>query len=271
MSAAPVIHPTAVVHPEARLEDGVVVGPFALIEAGARIGARTRIGPRVTVCSHTEIGPDCDVHDHAVLGDTPQDLAFRETVSYTRLGAGCVIREGVTVHRGTKPETETVVGDGCFLMANSHVAHNARLGSKVILANGVLIAGYAEVGDRAFISGNAAVHQFCRVGTLAMLSGLSAASKDVPPYCILRGARMNVVGGLNTVGMRRAGLTPAERQALRRAFHMLYQARLNVSQATALIKAELYACAPVRVLCDFIESSRRGICRFEREEDGDAE
>ncbi len=270
MNSSPAIHPTALVHPEAILGEDVTVGPFAILDRAVRIGARTRIGPRVTLFPHTEVGADCVIHDHAVLGDLPQDLAFKGGTSAVRLGDGCVVREGVTVHRGTKPDTETVVGDGCFLMANSHVAHNCRLGRQVILANGVLLAGYVEVGDRAFISGNSVVHQFCRIGTLVMMSGLTAASKDVPPFCIIRSGHLNAVAGLNTVGLRRAGLSSDDRQALRRAFHVLYQAGLNISQAVARLRAERNTCEPVRQLCDFIETSRRGICRFEEQDDGDA-
>ena len=255
------IHPTAIVNPKAELGANVTIGPFCVIDADVKIGANARIGPHVTILPFTTIGAGCTLHANVVLGDLPQDIAFKDVVSYVRLGANCTIREGVTIHRGTKPETETVAGDDCYLMANSHLAHNVRLGNGVILVNGALLAGYVEVGDRAFISGNAAVHQFCRIGKLAMMSGNSSISKDLPPFCITRSSRMNSIAGLNVVGLRRAGYGVPDRLAIKRAFHILYQSGLNVSQATAKIRAESPS-GPTMEFCEFVEQSKRGICRF---------
>ncbi|MCX6993872.1 MAG: acyl-ACP--UDP-N-acetylglucosamine O-acyltransferase [Kiritimatiellaeota bacterium] len=263
------IHSTAIVNPKAELGANVTIGPFCIIDANVKIGDNTRIGPHVTILPFTTIGPGCTVHDHAVLGDLPQDLGFKaDTISYVRIGANCTIREGVTIHRGTKPETETVVGDGCFLMVNSHVAHNCRLGNNVILINGSLLAGYVEVGEHAIISGNAQVHQFCRIGKLAMISGNSAISKDLPPFCIV-GITRNIIAGLNVVGLRRAGFGAPDRLAIKRSFHTLYQSGLNVSQATAKIRAESPTAA-VLEFCEFVEQSKRGICRFEGRKDNDS-
>jgi UDP-N-acetylglucosamine acyltransferase len=264
------IHSTAIVSPKAEIEENVIVGPYCVIEANVKIGAATRLGPHVTILPYTTIGAGCVIHANAVLGDLPQDMAFKDAVSYVRIGADCVIREGVTIHRGTKPETETVAGAGCFLMANSHLAHNVRVGNRAILANGALLAGYVEVGDLAFISGNAVVHQFCRVGRLAMMSGISAINKDLPPFCTVSASCHNGIAGLNIVGLRRAGFGPAERLALKRAFHVLFRSGLNVSQAVARIRAESPSGA-VLELCDFIEQSKRGICRFGGRPDADAE
>lgn len=261
------IHPTAIVNPKAELGANVTVGPFCVIDADVKIGANTRIGPHVTILSFTSIGAGCSIHAHVVLGDLPQDMAFKDVVSYVRIGANCTIREGVTIHRGTKSETETVAGEGCYLMANSHLAHNVRLGNQVILANGALLAGYVEVGDRVFISGNAVVHQFCRIGKLAMMSGNSALSKDLPPFCTIISSRNNVAG-LNVVGLRRAGYGAPDRLAIKRAFHTLYQSGLNVSQATAKIRAESPTEA-VLEFCEFVEQSKRGICRFGGQMDED--
>ncbi|MBI2440366.1 MAG: acyl-ACP--UDP-N-acetylglucosamine O-acyltransferase [Lentisphaerae bacterium] len=260
------IHPTAIVDKRAELGANVSIGPFCVVEAPVTIGENTRIGPHVIVLPHTSIGAGCSIHAHAVLGDLPQDLTFKDAVSYVRLGANCTVREGVTIHRGTKPETETITGEGCFLMANSHLAHNVRLGKQVILANGVLLAGYVEVGDRAFISGNAGVHQFCRVGKLAMVGAGSVLTKDLPPFCTVRSVCLNAVAGLNVVGLRRAGYDLAQRQAIKRAFHTLYQSSLNVSQATAKIRQESPAGVALE-LCEFVEQSKRGICRFEGQDE----
>lgn len=255
------IHPTAVVENGAELGTGVKVGPFAYIQAGARIGDGSVIGPHACVMRHTTLGANCDVHAGAVLGDTPQDLAFKDTPSLVRIGNRCVIREGVTVHRGTKPESVTETGDECFLMANSHLAHNVRLGSGVILANGALLAGYVEVGDRAFISGNVVVHQFVRIGRLAMLGGMSGVSKDVPPFCLVRGGDTNTVTAMNIVGLRRAGIKAEERASLSKTFAMVYRSGMNVSQALEAL-GKLSLSGPAAEFVRFIETSKRGICRF---------
>lgn len=254
------IHPTAVIEKGAQLGERVTIGPFAFIDDQTSIGDGAIIGPHAVVHRFTSLGPGCRVHAGAVLGDWPQDLAFKGDESYLRIGAHCTIREGVTLHRGTKPGTETVVGDGCFLMANSHLAHNVRLGTQVILANGVLLAGYVEVGDRAFISGNVVVHQFTRIGRLAMMQGMSGVSKDVPPFCVVPGLKGNVVGGLNVVGMRRAGLTPAQRKEIKEAYVILYRSGLNVSQALDKLKAK-FPSGPAQEFWSFVEGSKRGICR----------
>lgn len=263
------IHPTAIVNSKAELGADVTIGPFCVIDAEVKIGANTRIGPHVTILPFTTIGAGCTIHANAVLGDLPQDTAFKDAVSYVRIGDNCTIREGVTIHRGTKPETATVAGEGCYLMANSHLAHNVKLGDYVVLVNGALLGGYVEVGDRAFISGNCLVHQFTRIGKLAILAGGSAFNKDVPPFCKTAGLTANAVMGLNVIGLKRAGFGVSDRLVIKRAFHTLYQSGLNVSQATAKIRAESPTKA-VLEFCEFVEQSKRGICRFEgqAEEDG---
>ena len=237
------------------------IHPTAVIEDGAVIGEGAEIGPHVTIYRYVTLGPNCRIHAGAVIGDIPQDLAFKNVESYVRIGANCVIREHVTIHRGTKADTNTVVGDDCYLMTNSHLAHNVRLGSRVIIASGALLAGYVEVGDLAFISGSSLVHQFVRIGRLAMLSGLSGIGKDVPPFCTTRGFAVNRIGGLNVVGMRRAGMAPAQRAEVKRAFKLLYRSGLNVTQALGAIRGEFHA-GPALEVCDFIEASARGICRM---------
>lgn len=252
-------HPTAVIEPGAEVAECVEVGPFAYIQAGARIGRGSRIGPHVTVMGGVELGEDCRVHAGAVLGDLPQDLAFKGEPSSVRIGHRCVLREGVTVHRGTKPGTATVVGDDCFLMANSHLAHNVQLGPQTIVANGALLAGYVEVGARAFISGNVAVHQFVKIGRLAMLGGGAGVSKDVPPFCTLRPCALNTVAGLNVVGMRRAGMSPEQRMDVRRAFKLLFRSGLNPMQASEAIRSQL-PDGPAHDMARFVDTATRGLC-----------
>ena len=255
------IHPSAWVDPKAKLGDSVEVGPFAVIEGGAQIGDRCVIGPHAVIRRFVTMGPGCRVYPGACIGDEPQDLAFKGVDSFVRVGANCVMREGVTIHRGTKEGTVTQVGDNCFLMANSHLAHNVKLGNNVILANGALLGGYVEVADRAFISGNSAVHQFVRIGTLVMASGCAVMTKDVPPYCIVPATGLNRVVGLNVVGMRRAGMSSEDRLAVRRGFKVLYCSGLNVAQAVERLKKE-FPEGPVRAMWEFIEGSKRGICAY---------
>ena len=255
------IHPTAIVESSAELGTNVTVGPFSFIEEKVCIGDNTVIGPHVSIYRYTSIGSDCSIHDNAVLGDLPQDLDFKDTKSYVRIGSNCIIREGATVHRGAKPETATEVGNHCFLMANSHVGHNARVGEHVIMANGVLLGGYVEVGDRAFLGGNCMVHQFGKIGRLAMVGGGFAAVKDVPPFCMTHPATANTVNGLNVVGMRRAKISAEDWLDIKRAFRIIYRSGLNVSQAVAGIRQE-FTSGPALEFCEFIESSKRGICRL---------
>lgn len=257
------IHPTAVVDSAAKIGADVSIGPGCVIAADVEIGDGCRLDAHVVIQRYTTLGPRCRIHPFAVLGDTPQDLAFRDTPSFVRIGADVTIREGVTIHRGTKEGTVTEVGDGCFLMANSHLAHNVRLGKRVILANAALLGGYAEVGDGAFISGNAAVHQFVRVGRLAMLGGLSVATKDVPPFCIVRTGSYNRLAGINVVGLRRAGVSPEDRAAARSAFRALFRTNRPFREALAEVEASRSG-GPALEIVAFVRASKRGVCRATR-------
>lgn len=262
------IHPTAQVEAGAAIAHDADIGPFAYIDRDTEIGAGCRIGPHASILRYTRLGANCRVHACAVVGDVPQDLAFKDAVSRVDIGAGTTIREGVTIHRGTKEGTATRVGEQCFLMANSHLAHNVQLGNRVILANGVLLAGYVDVGDGAFLSGNALVHQFVRVGRLAMLSGGAAASKDVPPFCTMPTVTNNRVIGVNVVGLRRAGIPPEQRGAVRQAFRMLYLQGLNLRDAAMRIATE-FPDGPAHELAQFVLSSKRGICAYGGRPDAD--
>jgi UDP-N-acetylglucosamine acyltransferase len=256
------IHPTALVDPAAKLGRDVTIGPFAIVEGRVEIGDGCVIGPRVTLLDYTTLGAGCRVHAGAVLGDLPQDTAFENEPSYVKIGSRCVLREFVTIHRGTKPGSETVLGDGCFLMANAHLAHNVKLGNGVVLANGALIAGYAEVGERAFISGGVVVHQFTHIGRLAMMGGGSGISKDVPPFCLVPGLTANRVSCLNVVGLKRAGFSIEQRQQVKEAFRILYRDGLTVTDAVAKMRAAFPEGSPAREMAEFAAVSKRGICRF---------
>lgn len=253
------IHPSAVIGDQVRLAESVSVGAFCVIEDGVEIGAGTVIGPHVTIFSGVSIGRECRLHAGVVLGDVAQDRRATEGWSGVRIGDGCILREGVTIHRGTGEGSVTEIGAQCMLMANAHCAHNVRLGEGVILANGVLLAGYAEVGDYAFLSGNSVVHQFARIGRRAMVGGLSALSQDLPPFMTSRPSALNDVAGTNVVGMRRAGMSAEERRAVARAHRLLYRMGLTRKQAVSAIQAE-FASGPAREIADFVHSSTRGVC-----------
>ncbi len=253
------VHPSAIVEDGASLGADVEIGPFAVVHAGAHIGDGCRIGPHAVIYGGTTLGACCRVHAGAVLGDTPQDLAFKGGTSFVEIGSECVIREGVTIHRGTKEGTTTVVGPRCYLMANSHVGHNARLGERVILANGALLAGYVIVEDFAFISGNCAIHQFCHVGRLAMIGGGAILTKDCPPYCTVRSNTLNRVAGMNIIGLRRAGFDSEARRQVKRAFSLLYLSGLNVSDAREALVRE-FPAGPAAEFARFIAESKRGLC-----------
>ena len=255
------IHPTAVIEPGVELGNNVTVGAFAYLDRDVKIGDNCIISPHATILQYTTLENGCHVHSGAVLGDLPQDVAFKNEPSYVQIGQNCVIREGATVHRGTKAGSVTQVGDNCLLRAQSHLAHNVKLGNHVIVANGALLAGYVEVGDRAFISGNCLVHQFTRVGRLAMMSGASAVQRDVLPFCITRSVSPNTIMGLNVVGLRRAGFTPSDRRILKQALMVLYNSGLNISQATDKLEQE-FDSELVQEWCQFIRNSNRGICKF---------
>lgn len=253
------IHQTAIIGKSAKIGKDVSIGPYSVIDDNVEIGEGCLIGPHVCVNKYTTIGSGCKIHAGAVIGDVPQDLAFRDSETYVRIGKNCVIREGVTIHRGTKPGTATEIGDSCFLMANSHFAHNVKLANNVIVANGALLAGYVEVGERAFISGNSGLHQFIRVGRMAMIGGCSGLSKDVPPFCTVASVTFNTVAGMNIVGMKRNGFTAEDRAEVKKAFKTLYVSGLNFSQAVERIRAQQDHPA-VKEFCDFIDASKRGIC-----------
>ena len=251
------IHPTAIIHPRAKLDTTVQVGPYAVIDEGVEVGPDCIIGPHVYLTGWTTIGAHNRFYAGCVIGEAPQDLKYAGEPTRLRVGSHNVFREHVTVHRSNKLAEETVIGSHNFLMANAHVAHNCQVGDLVILVNGVLLAGHVTVHDRAFVSGNCVVHQFVRIGTLSMMQGGSAVSKDLPPYTV--GLGVNIICGLNTVGLRRAGLTPAERLELKQLYRVLFREGLNLR--TALAKAqEQFSSAPAKVMLDFVAASKRGVC-----------
>jgi UDP-N-acetylglucosamine acyltransferase len=251
------VHPSAVVAPEADLGADVEVGPHVVIEGEVRVGAGTVLRPGVHLIGPMTLGCHNTVFSHAVLGERPQHLHYKDEPTRLEVGDHNIIREHVTVHRGTTHSWVTRVGSRNFLMANCHVAHDCRVGDGCILANGALLAGHCTLEDGVYLSGNSAIHQFVRVGRLALLSGVSASTKDIPPFIIQQ--RTNTVVGVNVVGMRRAGIPGSHIDAVRQAFHLLYRSGLLLPQAQARIEAELGGVPEVAEMLAFIRASSRGI------------
>jgi UDP-N-acetylglucosamine acyltransferase len=261
------VHPTAVVAPGARLGKAVTVGPFAVIEDDTTIGDRCEIRAHAVVKRFTTLGQDNRVHEGAVLGGEPQDVAFTGADSRLVIGDRNLIREGVTVHRSTKPGGATVIGSDCFLMAYAHVAHDGRLGDRVIVANNVALAGHVEIGERAFLGGCVGVHQFCRIGRMAMVGGFAKVVQDCLPFVITDGQPARA-RGVNVVGLRRAGLTASQLRVLHEAYRLLL--RSGLQQAPALQKLEALSDPLASELAAFVRASKRGIAHAARDA-GDAD
>jgi len=258
MSSSVEIHSTAIVDPDAELGAGVTVGPHAIIGPQVRVGTGTEIGAGVLIERNTVIGEECRIHKGAVLGTDPQDLKFQGEESWLRIGNRTQIREYATLNRGTSESGETVVGDDCLLMAYVHVAHDCRLGDRIIISNATQMAGHVTIDDWAIISGLVAVHQFVRIGRHAFIGGLSRVAQDVAPFCRVSGNPPKIYG-LNTVGLERRGFPAESRAALKKAYRMLFHSELNLSQALVRVREELEMKGEVGEFIEFIESSERGV------------
>lgn len=259
------VDPSAVVAPTARIHPGAVIGPrtrigdFCVIEQDVVIGADCVLEPYVYIKRWTTLGDRNTISAATVLGTDPLDKNFPGERSYLRIGSGNTIREHYTISRGTEPESETVIGDGNYIMTSGHIAHNARIGNQVVVASCALVAGYVEIEDQAFISGGVVIHQFSRIGRLAMVAGNVRVNSDLPPYFLY--SDFNVAAkGLNLVGLKRAGFEREEIAALKQAYKLLYRSNLKLEEALERIVATVPG-AHARHLVEFIRASKRGICR----------
>jgi UDP-N-acetylglucosamine acyltransferase len=256
---ATIIHPTAVVHPGAQLGEEVTIGPLAVVEDQVTLGDRVSIHGQATIREFTSIGSGTEVHPQAVIGGLPQDVSFKGERSYVQIGSDCIIRECATINRGTEEDSATVIGNKCFLMGTTHIAHNVLLHDEVIMVHCACVAGYGEVGPKAFLSANVMVHQFVKVGGYVIAGGGAGISQDVPPFLMLRPASLNEVSGLNVVGLKRAGFTPEQRKEIKAAYKILYREGLTVSEAVEKMKAD-FSEGPADEFRRFVESAKRGIC-----------
>ncbi len=268
------IDPSAYVAPTARVDQSASIGPgtrvgeFCIVEQDVVIGANCLLDSYVYIKRWTTLGDRNEISAGTVLGTDPLDRAFSGERSYLVIGNDNKIREHYTISRGTKPESETRIGNGNFIMTSGHIAHNCNLGDDIVVASCALIAGYAELESQAFISGGVVVHQFSRVGRLAMVGGNTRVNKDVPPYLLC--SDFNVAPkGLNLVGLKRAGFSLEDVRKLKTAYKLLYRSGLKLEESLSRIALETPS-EHTRHLVEFIRNSKRGIVR-ERSSTGGGE
>ncbi|MBD3216958.1 MAG: acyl-ACP--UDP-N-acetylglucosamine O-acyltransferase [candidate division Zixibacteria bacterium] len=254
------IHPTAIVDPRAELDPSVVVGPYAIIEGDVEIAAGCKIGPRVLIAEGARLEENVVVHHAATIGTIPQDLKFGGEKTILKVGAGTVIREYVTMNRGTDWSGHTLVGKNCFFMAYAHVPHDAVVGDNVIAANSVQMGGHVVVGDYAILGGGTVIHQFTKIGGHVIIGGGLRITQDIVPYAVIGGYPLEV-GGVNIIGLKRRGYKLDRIKPLKEAFRFLFKSDLNTSQAVEKIKAELEQTDEIKNLLDFIENSERGLIK----------
>jgi len=255
------IHPTAVVHPQASISPGVKIGAYSLVGQNVRIGKDTVIESHVVIEGWSEIGERCSLSSFVSIGAPPQHLRYRGEPTRVIIGDDNVIREFVTINRATAGGGgETVLGNGNFIMAYSHIAHDCRLGNQVIMANASTLAGHIEVEDFAIVGGLVAIHQYVRVGCYAIIGGASAVPQDVPPYMCAAGNRAKLFG-LNTVGLKRHHFSEATMSALKQAYRIIFRSHLTLAKAIAKVRSEVPDIQEIRHLLEFLKNSKRGICR----------
>jgi len=254
------IHPTAIVHSNARVAATATVGPFSIIAEEAEVSDGCIIGDSVLIDRWTRLGKNVRVFHGAAVGGPPQDLKFKGEKSYAEIGEDVVIREFATVNRGTGEGGVTRVGAGAMLMAYAHVAHDCEIGDGAILANSVNLAGHVTVEEHAIVGGITPVHQFVRIGKHAIVGGASRAAQDVVPFAKAAGNPLKVYG-LNTVGLTRRGISREVQEVMKKAFRILFRSGLNTSQAVDRMKVDLPQIPEIQYLIRFVETSKRGITK----------
>ena len=255
------IHPTAIVHPKAELDSNVEIGAYSIIADNVYLGSGTVVGPHVIIDPYVTIEANCHIFQYASIGATPQAIRFSGEKTFVKIGRGTVVREFVTINRGTDFGTGvTEVGAENLLMAYCHIAHDCKTGRKVILANSATLAGHITVGDHVTIGGLVAIHQFVRIGDYAYIGGKSAVPKDIPPYVIAAGDRAKLYG-LNKVGLKRNGFSEATLHSLKRVYRIFFRIGLTINEAIERVRAEVDQVPEVVNFIKFIQSSSRGITR----------
>ncbi len=258
------IHPTAIVDSTAEIGENVKIGPFSVIGENVRIGKETVIGSHVVVGKNTTIGERNRIYHHAVVGEDPQDLKYRGEETFCEIGDENVIREFVTIHRGTgEGSGKTVIGNGNLLMAYCHVAHDCIIGNGIVMANAATLAGHVEVHDNVVIGGLTGVHQFVRIGAHAIVGALSAVAKDIPPFvtAVVTREGKRALYGLNLIGLKRRGFTKEKIRILQEAYKLVQDTSIKVSDLVDRLKSEFPGIEEVRYMAEFFEKSRRGVER----------
>jgi UDP-N-acetylglucosamine acyltransferase len=255
------IHPSAIIHPQAEIDTDVEIGPYTIIAENVTIGSGTVIGPHVIVDPYVSIGPDCHIFQYASVGAQPQAIKFKGEITYVKIGRGTVVREFATINRGTAFGTGvTEIGEDNLLMAYCHVAHDCQTGRGVILANNATLAGHIVIGNYVTIGGLVAIHQFVRIGEYAYVGGKSAVPKDIPPYVIAAGDRAKLYG-LNRVGLKRYGFSESTVNALKKVYRIFFRIGITLNEAIERAQAEVDHLPEVNSFINFIKSSQRGITR----------
>jgi len=254
------IHPTAIVSPKADLHPSVQVGPYTIIDDNVVIGEGCIIGSHVQIAWGARLGKGIRVFHGAVIASIPQDLKFAGEESVAVVGDGTILREYVTVNRGTSESGSTDVGANCLLMAYAHVAHDCKVADHVIMANAVNLGGHVHIGEHAIVGGVVAVHQFVHIGAHSLIGGGFRAVQDVCPYALVGGYPLRVVG-LNLVGLKRRGFSRETIDILQQTFRLLFFSDLNTRQAVERIKAEVTPIPEVQTIITFIEGSGRGLVK----------
>ena len=254
------ISPLAYIHPEAKIGDNVEIGPFVFVDKNVVIGNNNKIMPHATILEGSRIGNGNTIFPNAVIGAIPQDLKFRGEETTAEIGDNNVIRENVTVNRGTAAKGRTVVGNNNLLMEGVHVAHDAIIGNGCIIGNATKMAGEIIIDDNAIISASVLMHQFCHVGGYVMIQGGSRFSKDIPPY-IIAGREPLVYSGINIIGLRRRGFSNEAIERIHNAYRIIYQGGLNISDALKKVEEEIEKTPEIEYILDFIRRSERGIIK----------
>ena len=254
------IHKTSIVDSKAEIDDDVYIGPYCVIEGKVTIKRGTKLLSHVVVQGRTTIGEDCIISPFASIGGPPQDITYKGEETETIIGRRNTIKEYVTINRGTpRGGGVTRIGDNNFIMAYSHIAHDCKVGSNVIMANCATLAGHVEVEDNVVFGGLCAVHQFCRIGRFAFISGLTGVPKDIPPFMIAAGVRAKLYG-LNVIGLERNNFSREEIAKLKKAYRILFRSSLPLSTSLKILEEELEG-ENIKILIEFIQKSKRGICR----------
>ena len=252
------IHPTAILHPSLELPPELEVGPYAILDEDVTLSPGISIGPFCHLYPGVRLDAGVSLSDGVILGNAPQDLKYGGEETSVEIGEGTVIREYVTVNRGTAHSFKTTVGDNCLLMSYVHIGHDCRIGNSVILSNVVQLAGHVAIEDKAIISGMSAVHQFARIGRHSFIGGMSRVSKDIPPFLKAVGNPVKLYG-LNTIGLQRSGIDDETIRELKRAYRLLFRSDLNVTQAIERAQTEIEPLPEVKELIRFVEASERGV------------